>query len=140
MNQIFDWLRKQIRNREITADFRIKELLKNNNTDDDFKIQAGKQMAFLETFALINEAEAKWKKEYVGIGAYKQVAWERDIAIEQLHDLGYEFGEKIREADCCEHKWNKEDGWYDTSCGHILEPHGYNFCPYCGKPIEILEV
>lgn len=44
------------------------------------------------------------------------------------------------EAECCEHKWNKEYGWYDTSCRHILEPHGYNFCPYCGKPIKISEV
>lgn len=44
------------------------------------------------------------------------------------------------EADCCEHKWNKEYGWYDTSCRHILKPHGYNFCPYCGKPIKIIEV
>lgn len=31
----------------------------------------------------------------VSLGAYKQVAWERDIAIEQLHELGYEFGQKI---------------------------------------------
>ena len=44
------------------------------------------------------------------------------------------------ESECCEHKWNKEYWWYDTSCRHILEPHGYNFCPYCGKPIKISEV
>jgi len=31
----------------------------------------------------------------VSLSAYKQVAWERDIAIEQLKELGYEFGEKI---------------------------------------------
>ena len=31
----------------------------------------------------------------VSLGAYKQVAWERDVAIEQLHELGYEFGQKI---------------------------------------------
>lgn len=142
MKQIFDWLREQIRNREITADFRIKELLKNNNTDDDFKIQAGKQMAFLETFALINEAEAKWKKEYVSIGAYKQVAWERDIAIEQLHDLGYEFGEKIREAETCE--WRKENSnkyvcyaHVETYDSRVLE---WCLCPYCGNPIKITEV
>jgi hypothetical protein len=41
------------------------------------------------------------------------------------------------EKDCCEQKWNKEDWWYDTSCGHILEPHSYNFCPYCGKRLKI---
>lgn len=31
----------------------------------------------------------------VSLSAYKQVAWERDIAIEQLKELGYEFGQKI---------------------------------------------
>lgn len=31
----------------------------------------------------------------VSLGVYKQVAWERDIAIQQLHELGYEFGQKI---------------------------------------------
>lgn len=31
----------------------------------------------------------------VSLEAFKQVMWERDIAIEQLHELGYEFGQKI---------------------------------------------
>ena len=31
------------------------------------------------------------------IGAFDTVKWERDIAIEQLHDLGYEFGQKVKE-------------------------------------------
>ncbi len=29
------------------------------------------------------------------LGAYNQVKWERDIAIQQLHELGVEFGERI---------------------------------------------
>lgn len=33
------------------------------------------------------------------LGAYNQVKWERDIAIQQLHDLGVEFGEKISKKD-----------------------------------------
>lgn len=33
------------------------------------------------------------------IEAYKQVCKERDIAIEQLHELGYEFGQKIEPCD-----------------------------------------
>lgn len=46
-----------------------------------------------------------WNAEYkelttnsetlVSLDVYNQVAWERDIAIQQLHELGYEFGEKI---------------------------------------------
>lgn len=39
--------------------------------------------------------DEKIKCDYVSVGVYKQVTWERDIAIEQLHELGYEFGEKI---------------------------------------------
>lgn len=35
----------------------------------------------------------------VSLGVYKQVMWERDIAIEQLKELGYDFGEKIRTSD-----------------------------------------
>lgn len=31
----------------------------------------------------------------VSLGVYKQVARERDVAIQQLHELGYEFGQKI---------------------------------------------
>ena len=35
----------------------------------------------------------------ISLEVYKQVAWERDIAIEQLKELGYDFGEKIRTSD-----------------------------------------
>lgn len=37
----------------------------------------------------------------VSAEAYKQVMWERDTAIAQLKELGYEFGEKIRTDDDC---------------------------------------
>ena len=37
----------------------------------------------------------------VSLEVYKQVTWERDIAIEQLNELGYGFGEKIRTSDDC---------------------------------------
>ena len=29
------------------------------------------------------------------VGAIEQIKWERDIAIQQLNELGYQFGEKI---------------------------------------------
>jgi len=34
-------------------------------------------------------------EQFVGIETYQQVCKERDIAIEQLHELGYELGQKI---------------------------------------------
>lgn len=35
------------------------------------------------------------KTAIMALGAIEQIRWERDVAIEQLHELGYEFGEKI---------------------------------------------
>lgn len=40
-------------------------------------------------------------EDYVSLGVYKQVMWERDIAIEQLKELSYSFGEKIRTSNDC---------------------------------------
>ena len=39
--------------------------------------------------------------DVVSQGVFEQVMWERDIAIEQLKELGYGFGEKIRQNDDC---------------------------------------
>ena len=33
------------------------------------------------------------------VGAIDQIKWERDIAISQLNELGYQFGEKIRSEE-----------------------------------------
>lgn len=35
------------------------------------------------------------------VGAIEQIKWERDIAIQQLKELGYQFGEKIRSDEEC---------------------------------------
>lgn len=35
------------------------------------------------------------ERDVVSRGVYEQVAWERDIAIQQLKELGYSLGEKI---------------------------------------------
>lgn len=37
--------------------------------------------------------------EMVHVETLRQVMWERDIAIEQLHELGYELGQKIEPRD-----------------------------------------
>lgn len=47
------------------------------------------------TATILGEKMQEEKDKYVSIGVYKQVAWERDIALEQLRELGYSFGEKI---------------------------------------------
>ena len=48
---------------------------------------------------IVNEVAEEYKNRYVSLGTYQQCAWERDIAIKQLHDLGYELGQKIESND-----------------------------------------
>lgn len=38
-------------------------------------------------------------KDTISRGVFEQVRWERDIAIEQLHELGYELGQKIEPCE-----------------------------------------
>ena len=47
------------------------------------------------------------------LGAYNKVKWERDIAIQQLHDLGVEFGERIGKKDNSSHNnpFLKKNWW-----------------------------
>lgn len=83
-------------------------------------------------FSMENQVElfkAGIKPKYVSIGAYKQVAWERDIAIEQLHELGYELGQKI---DGKEVNVSTNDGWIPCSSGNMPEEHDSIFAKLKG--------
>ena len=44
---------------------------------------------------LVDRIKALPTVDAVPVGAYKQVRWERDIAIGQLRELGYELGERV---------------------------------------------
>jgi hypothetical protein len=86
----------------------------------------------------------EYKDKYVSIRAYQQVSWERDIAIKQLHELGYEFGEKIEEEYCDYnvHFAPSKDIYFTTKCGH--RHNGYlnvsrPYCGFCGKEIKVVE-
>ena len=41
------------------------------------------------------------------VGAIEQIKWERDIAIQQLNELGYQFGEKVEKKTWTEILKNK---------------------------------
>lgn len=81
MKQIFDWLRAQIKYKSYTA--------WNGDTKAEIRL-----MLTEKAEEIINEAEAKWEAKEkekpftVGIDVHKQVMWERDTAIKQLHELG----------------------------------------------------
>lgn len=36
----------------------------------------------------------EWRDIRNYLGAFEQIKWERDVAIQQLHDLGYDLGQK----------------------------------------------
>lgn len=104
----------------------------------------GKKDAFCEAIEIVNQVAEENKNKYVSIGAYKQVAWERDIAIEQLHELGYEFGQKIEEEYCDYnvHFAPSTAIYFTTKCGHRY--NGYlngsiPYCGFCGKKIKVVE-
>lgn len=72
-------------------------------------------MVVQEAIEIVNQVAEECKDKYVSIGAYNQVAWERDIAIKQLHELGYEFGQKIDSNDGwipCSERLPEERDWY----------------------------
>lgn len=47
----------------------------------------------------LDKAESENKRDLVSREAYEQIMWERDVAIQQLQDLGYGLGEKPREGE-----------------------------------------
>ena len=51
----------------------------------------------VEAFEMAIRALENQDRGVVSIGAYEQIKWERDVAISQLQELGYGFGEKIKE-------------------------------------------
>lgn len=46
-----------------------------------------------------NDNRGFWDSAKMYVGSFDQIKWERDLAIEQLRDLGYELGQKKRGDD-----------------------------------------
>lgn len=57
-----------------------------------------KRKSIIAELSLIDEADYSQALDHAinCVGAIEQIKWERDIAIQQLNELGYQFGEKIR--------------------------------------------
>lgn len=72
--------------------------------------------------------------EVVPVGVYKQVEWERDIAVGQLEKLGYKLGEKVtpivRCKDCIYGVQDKDGWWFCSDLGNTMgDPEtGDGFC------------
>lgn len=76
---------------------------------------------------------------YVLSSVHEQVQWERDIAIDQLHSYGVEFGEKAEIQRVRHGKWIiSSDGYYPycSECHYRPEKHMTNYCPDCGARMD----
>ena len=95
-------------------------------------------------YTIVENLPSVTPKNTVSAEVYKQVARERDIAIEQLNELGYEFGEKIEQP-----KTGHWIRWYEqkesegiteyiphckcSECDKEYDPHSSQFIKYCNK-------
>ncbi len=73
------------------------ELLKQEPCEDWYELPSDEMTLEQARQAVkdLREKLAEHFDETVSLGAFKQVIWERDIAIGQLKELGYDFGQKI---------------------------------------------
>lgn len=72
-------------------------------------------------------------KDMVSRGVFEQVMWERDVAIDQLKELGYGFGEKPRTGHWIE--CEDEVKVYCSECKEISD-YPTNYCPNCGADMQ----
>lgn len=81
----------------------------------------------------------------VSIEIHKQVQQERDIAIEQLSEIGKSLGEKMDDVAYIVHGcWKNHNSYPKCSeCGYmprfIDDIDDINYCPNCGAKIDLEE-
>ena len=78
------------------------------------------------------------------LSAIEQVRWERDVAIQQLTELGYGLGEKPRtqpKAEACDRPCTEDDYWNCNDCDHmeVCRYYPMKVCEYKSVPHAQLE-
>ena len=83
--------------------------------------------------------------DYVPRGVFEQIHWGKDIAMQQLEELGVPFGAKVElYAKPITHAYWEPDGVWDI-CSNCkvptVQPHikglpKNKYCPYCGAEMD----
>lgn len=125
---------------------KLKEMIKNGTIHnylevvvDDYSVEDYGDIGEYE-YELVEEQEDK----AVPIAVHRQVQWERDVAIDQLHSYGVEFGEKAELQKVRHGHWVMSKGYVDDkiafaySCSECEKPayENYKFCPECGAKMD----
>ena len=84
--------------------------------------------------------------DYVSRGVFEQVRWEKDVAMQQLEELGVPFGAKPElYAEPIVHAYWREINSTRTICSNCGTNPSYNkfgglalsnFCPQCGAQMD----
>lgn len=80
-----------------------------------------------------------WKDAKTYIGAFEQIEWERNVAISQLKDLGYDLGQRKRIGKWISLKTYDDDGNPYVKCSECDMHNGTrqdDYCPNCGTEME----
>ena len=124
----------------------LKEMIKNGTIQEYLEVVVDDYS--VEDYGDIGEYEYQLVKEQeditVPITTHRQVQWERDVAIDQLHSYGIEIGEKAELQKVRHGHWIMSKGYVDGkiafvySCSECDKSsyERYKFCPYCGAKID----
>ena len=82
---------------------RIIAKLENVSEKDDY----GDIVDLAEAIDIVFEIKHDYEDRFINIDTYKQVRWERDVAIKQLSELGISLGEKINGKYLREEKYKE---------------------------------
>lgn len=103
MKEAFEKIRKIFHERVMASELKVRELddlpFNLRKCYDEMDLEDARSQSFEEALSIVSEVEAEYKDKFTSVGAYEQVAWERNVAIAQLKELGYSLGEKIRKVE-----------------------------------------
>ena len=141
MKEAFDKIRQRLKE-EVCYQQKCHDGVKGVNRTTITQARLKMKECYEHAIEIVNEVERECKDKYVSIGAYQQVAWERDIAIEQLHELGYEFGQKIDSNDgwipCSERlpECDNKYGWVSCIVSVIRSHYPTSSYDICDSPYD----